>query len=310
MPLEIMKLLAIVGTFAGIAGTLYYVLRLRTERASIRTGMDQALYSGEAILAKRRQGIRAMPFQQRVLRPTVSNVAGLVYRFGPKGVEESNRRRLQLAGLADRLDPDTFFTISVVSPFAMLGLIAFWSNFLGPVPTLLWAFVPGSSFGLKMWLTSKVEARQHAIRLALPDTLDLLTIAVEAGLGFDAALSRVVGAIRGPLSDELYRMLQELKIGIPRHEALKNLSARTEVDSLDQFITAVNQADAFGISIGRVLRVQATQLRSKRQQIAQEKAAKTPVKILFPLMVCIFPALFTVLVGPAALSVMGGLSGL
>lgn len=310
MPIEIMKYIGVLATFAGIAGALYYVLRLRTERATVRSGLEQALYSGEAILAKRRQGIRAVPFQQRVLRPSVSKISGLVYRFGPKGVEESNRRRLQLAGLADRLDPDTFFAISVLSPFLALGLIGLWSQVIGPIPGMLWLFVPGSSFGLKMWLTSKVEARQHKIQLALPDTLDLLTIAVEAGLGFDAALSRVVGAIRGPLSDELYRMLQELKIGIPRHESLKNLSARTEVESLDQFITAVNQADAFGISIGRVLRVQATQLRQKRQQIAQEKAAKTPVKILFPLMVCIFPALFTVLVGPAALSVMGNLSGL
>jgi tight adherence protein C len=310
MPLELMKMLGVIGTFAGLAGGLYYVLRLRTERAAIRTGLERALYSGEAVLAKRRMGVRAIPFQQRVLRPTVANVAGLVYRFGPKGVEESNRRRLQLAGLADKLDPDTFFAISIASPFIALGFIGLWSQVIGPIPGMLWLFVPGSSFGLKMWLTRRVEARQQRIQLALPDTLDLLTIAVEAGLGFDAALSRVVGAIQGPLSDEMYRMLQELKIGIPRHQALKNLSVRTEVDSLDQFITAVNQADAFGISIGRVLRVQATQLRSKRQQLAQEKAAKTPVKILFPLMVCIFPALFTVLVGPAALSVMGNLSGL
>jgi tight adherence protein C len=136
-----------------------------------------------------------------------------------------------------------------------------------------------------------------------------MTIAIEAGLGFDAALTRVVNAIRGPLSDELYRMLAELKIGVPRHEALKNLSERTEVDSLDQFITAINQADAFGIAIGKVLRVQSQQLRLKRRQMAQEKAAKTPVKILFPLMVCIFPALFTVLVGPAAISIMGSLTG-
>lgn len=310
MPLEIMKLAGVIGTFAGIAGALYFVLNLRAERATVRTGLEQALFSGEQLLAKRRQGVRAVPFQQRVLRPTAKNVASLVYRFGPKGIEEHNRRRLQLAGMADKLDPDTFFTISVVSPVIALGLLWVWGNVVGTIPGMFWLFVPGSSFMLKMWLTKKVEARQHAIQLALPDTLDLLTIAIEAGLGFDSALARVVGAIHGPLSDELYRMLQELKIGISRHEALKNLAARTEVESLDQFITAVNQADAFGISIGRVLRVQAAQLRNKRQQIAQEKAAKTPVKILFPVMVCIFPALFTVLVGPAALSVMTNLSGL
>ena len=308
--LTLMKLAGILATFAGIAGVLYYVLKLRVERATVRTGLEDALFTGEAILLKRQRGIRDIPFQQRVLRPGIHGLAALVYRFGPKGVEEHNRRRLQLAGLADKLDPDTFFAISVASP--VITLVALWvyGQAVGEVAGMFWLFVPGSSFALKMWLTKKVEARQHSIQLALPDTLDLLTIAVEAGLGFDAALSRVVGAIKGPLSDELYRMLQELKIGIPRAEALKNLAARTEVDSLDQFITAVNQAETFGISIGRVLRVQASQLRQKRQAIASEKAAKTPVKILFPLMVCIFPALFTVLVGPAAISVMDNLKGL
>jgi tight adherence protein C len=161
-----------------------------------------------------------------------------------------------------------------------------------------------------MWLTRKVEARQKSIKRALADTLDLMTIAVEAGLGFDAALGRVVGAIRGPLSDELYRMLQELRIGIPRNAALTNLAARTNVTELDQFITAIHQADSFGIAIGKVLRVQAHQLRLKRSQMAEERAAKTPVKLLFPLLLCIFPALFVVLVGPAALSIAQNLSGL
>jgi len=111
MQLEIMKLAAVFATFAGIAGSLYYVLRVRAERATVRTGLEHALYNPEAILLKRRQGVRAAPFQQRVLRPTVKSVSSLVYRFGPKGVEEHNRRRLQLAGLADKMDPDTFFTI-------------------------------------------------------------------------------------------------------------------------------------------------------------------------------------------------------
>ncbi|MGH2756164.1 MAG: type II secretion system F family protein, partial [Actinomycetota bacterium] len=208
------------------------------------------------------------------------------------------------------VDPDTFFALSVVAPIVAFFLLQFYGKATGTVPGMFWMFVPAAAMMPKMWLTRKVEERKHKIGLGLPDTLDLLTIAVEAGLGFDAAMSRVVNAITGPLSDELYRMLQELKIGVPRHQALKNLSERTEVEALDQFITAVNQADAFGISIGKVLRVQAQQLRLKRRQIAQEKAAKTPIKILLPLMVCIFPALFTVLVGPAAISIGKNMAGL
>jgi tight adherence protein C len=158
-----------------------------------------------------------------------------------------------------------------------------------------------------MWLTSRVENRQRRIRLGLSDTLDMLTIAVEAGLGFDSALARVAGTVPGPLSDELFRMLQELRIGIPRNQAFKNLSERTGVQELDEFITAMNQADSFGVSIGRVLRVQAERLRKRRSQKAEERAAKTPVKLVFPLILCIFPGLFTVLVGPAAIMIMENL---
>lgn len=310
MPIGILKVVGLLGMFAAIATVLHAVLRVRLERATVRTGLEQALYSAEAILEDQRRGERATPFTQRVLRPGISGLARLVYRFGPKGLEEQNRKRLQLAGMTDKINPDTFFALTVVAPIFALAFLWVFGQTMGSVPGLLWIFVPASVMLPKMWLTRKVEERQHKISLALPDTLDLLTIAVEAGLGFDAAMSRVVNAIRGPLSDELYRMLQELKIGVARHEALRNLAARTEVESLDQFITAINQADAFGISIGRVLRVQSQQLRLKRSQIAAEKAAKTPVKILFPLMACIFPALFTVLVGPAAISIMGNLSGL
>jgi tight adherence protein C len=309
MDMEIVKLAGVLATFAGITVALYYVLKLRTQRATFRVGLEQSLYSAD-IQLQSRGGSRGVPFAQRVLRPGSKRLAFLVYRFGPKGIEEDSRKRLQLAGLADKLDPDTFFALSVVAPIAALGALMLFRSAMGSVPTLLWMFIPAAAMWPKMWLTRKVEERKHQIALALPDTLDLMTIAVEAGLGFDAALTRVVNAITGPLSDELYRMLQELKIGVARHEALKNLSERTDVDSLDQFITAVNQADAFGISIGRVLRVQAQQLRLKRRQIAQEKAAKTPVKILLPLMLCIFPALFTVLVGPAAISIMGNMAGM
>jgi tight adherence protein C len=214
-----------------------------------------------------------------------------------------------LAGLSDRYDADTFLAISATLPLVVGVTLYAYSQIASVSPFVWFVLIPASATLPSMWLTSKIESRQRKIRLALADTLDLMTIAVEAGLGFDAALARVVSAIPGPLSDELYRLLQEVRIGIRRADALNGLSERTQVAELDQFITAINQADVFGISIGQVLRIQAAQLRQKRSQLAEERAAKTPVKLLFPLILCIFPALFTVLVGPAAIAIMNNLFG-
>ncbi len=305
--LEILKATALLATFAAILVLCYMTLRARAQRLAIRSGLEDVLLSNPAVGDSSAAVMRGT-FGQRVLGPWVGRLAGLVYRFGPQGLIEHTRRRLVLAGLAERMDPDTFFATSVGLGIASTAFL-FTLNSVGGVPPLIWLAIPLTGLLPKIWLTSKVEARQRAVRLALPDTLDLLTIAVEAGLGFDSALSRVIASIPGPLSDELYRMLQELKIGVPRSRALRGLSERTDVAELDQFITAVSQADGFGISVGRVLRVQAHYLRQKRSQEAEERAAKTPVKLLFPLILFIFPSLFVVLVGPAAISIIESFLG-
>lgn len=152
-------------------------------------------------------------------------------------------------------------------------------------------------------LHARGRERQAAILKELPDTLDQLTISVEAGLGFDAALSRVAVSGTGPLAEELTRLLAEIKVGVPRSESLKKLLTRTDVYELRHFILALQQAEQFGLPVARVLRIQSGELRVKRRQRAEETAMKVPVKIVFPLVFCIFPALFVVLLGPAMIRV-------
>ena len=172
-----------------------------------------------------------------------------------------------------------------------------------------WASI-GLMFGYtipEFWLGGRVKKRQHAILLQIPDTLDLLTISVRAGLGFDAALGKVVEKMEGPLVDEFRRALAEVRVGKARREALRDIVPRTEVPPLTNFIGAIIQAEQLGVSISKVLQVQSEQLRIERRQRAEEQAAKAPIKMLFPLVGCIFPSLFIVILGPAIILIMQNL---
>jgi tight adherence protein C len=165
----------------------------------------------------------------------------------------------------------------------------------------------GGLFGFilpEFWLGRKVRARQKAILLMIPDALDLLTISVRAGLGFDAALGKVVEKLQGPLTDEFRRALAEVRVGKARRDALRDIVPRTEVVPLTNFIGAIIQAEQLGVSISKVLQVQSEQLRIERRQRAEEQAAKAPIKMLFPLVGCIFPSLFIVILGPAIILIV------
>jgi tight adherence protein C len=162
--------------------------------------------------------------------------------------------------------------------------------------------------GPDAWLRRHIDDRRSTMQRALPDVLDLLVISVEAGLGFDAALARVVSTVPGPLTEEFFRMLQETRVGVSRRDAMRHLMDRTDLDELRSFLLAMLQAEAFGVTISRVLRVQADEMRVKRRQRAQEKAFAAPVKIVFPLVFCIFPSLFIVLLGPAAIQISAAFS--
>lgn len=246
------------------------------------------------------------PFDERVLRPTGRAIVRVAHAVSPADYRDRLRRRLTLAGNPRGMDADRMLAIQFVLGFGTAGLFTAVA-FIGRIPAAGWLFVGAplvavAFFGPDLWLGSTIHKRQGAIRRALPDMLDMLTISVEAGLGFDAAIAKLVRNSTGPLAREFARMLKEVQSGASRSDALRNLSRRTEVPELNAFIMAIIQADAFGISVSTVLRTQSKEMRLKRRQYAEEMAQKAPVKMVFPLILCILPATIIVVLGPAVIS--------
>jgi tight adherence protein C len=249
----------------------------------------------------------ATPFYQRVLIPSLKGVGGVGKRFTPASVTERLSKELVFAGSPVGWDAERVLAMKVLgvvvfgAGFLLLAKLAAFAAARGIILAGLGAFV---GWYLPEWiLRSKSGTRQKNIQRALPDALDLLSITVEAGLGFDAAVARVARQAGGPLGEELHRVLQEMQIGKTRADALRDLGERTNIAELKAFVLAMIQADIFGISIAKVLQVQAREMRIKRRQRAEEQAQKVPVKIVFPLILCIFPSLFIVLLGPAVITI-------
>ncbi len=271
-----------------------------------KTTSDRLAVYGRA--ANTRDEVLGKPFAERALAPIVLGLGGFLRRFTPVGYIEKLQKKLILGGNPGNLDASAFVVIKVLLLvlMAVLGILA-RGSVAGSSPLMQLLVVFGTPalgfFGPDAWLQRKVDDRSKAMLRALPDTLDLLVISVEAGLGFDSALQRVVSTVPGPLSEEFFRMLQETRVGVARRDAMRSLMERTDLDELRSFLLAMMQAEAFGVAVARVLRVQADEMRVKRRQRAQEKAFGAPVKIVFPLVFCIFPALFIVLLGPAGIKI-------
>jgi len=264
--------------------------------------------SGSRLTALRtRDEVLDGSFSERALAPMVQGLGRTVIRFTPTGWVGNAQHKLILAGWADRMDGNTWAAVRIVSVVAAFFL---WllvqsvveGNVMRIVVFGVCAFI--GFFGPVAMLNSRIDKRRKAMEKELPDVIDLLVISVEAGLGFDAALGRVVQNVPGEISREFSRTLQETRVGVSRTDALRHLTERTDVDDLNTFVLALIQADQFGVSIARVLRVQAEEMRIRRRQRAQERAFKAPVKLVFPLVLFIFPALFVVILGPAAISIM------
>ena len=248
---------------------------------------------------------RPKSFHERVTAPAGERLAGLVLRLNRKATVDSVNTKLLSAGLGRTISPTGFLASKAV--IALAGLVAcaiFGGAFAGAAGAFIFGLC-GLGFGFiapDFLVGSTARARKERIRGELPDALDLLAVSVEAGLGFDGAISKLTDHMQGPLADEFALTLSEMRIGESRQEALKKMSDRSGTPEVATFVRAIVQADQLGISLSRILRVQAADTRLRRQAAAEEKAMKAPIKMLFPTVLFIFPAMFLVILGPAFLN--------
>jgi tight adherence protein C len=299
-------LLSVILIAFAVGAVVFTVLTQLDERQMVRDTLRQL--DGYEVENERDQQM-LNPLKERALVPMMTGMTSLGRRFTPVGYIDKVRQKFVYAGMPEQSAVDRFLAVRVVTVvlaflvfvllfvFNLLGLSGMLRIAVPGVLVLLFLLAPDS------WLNRKVEDRQHEMQIGLPDVLDLLVISVEAGLGFEQALDRVINSVPGPLTDEFSRMLGEVRAGAARADALRAMDERCNVPELRSFIMAIIQADTFGVSIGRVLRSQAEEMRIKRRQLAQERAQKAPVKMLIPMVFCIFPALFVIVLGPAILNI-------
>ena len=290
----------------GIALAIWVIATQAHEKSVVRESL-RALDDYEVDNVRDKELLN--PLAERALVPILGALTNLGRRFTPVGYVDGVRHKFVLSGRPSAQMIDRFLAIRVVTVVAVplaVWILYFWNPLgltgniqLGVTGLVVLLLILGPD----AQLNRAVEDRQKEVLRGLPDIIDLLVISVEAGLGFEQALQRVIVSVDGPLPDEFSRMLGEVRAGSTRAEAMRALDARIEVPEVRSFVLAILQADTFGVSIGRVLRTQAEEMRIKRRQLAEEKAQKAPVKMLIPMVFCIFPALFTIVLGPAVIRI-------
>jgi len=306
--------LALIGTFLTIfvlGVVVDMALNKRRQYATVLQTQVGAV--PDSITNLREQQLKTSSLE-RLVFPFAGKVISSITRLTPLDLYGRTNRLIELAGNPPSLTAERIVAFKIV--FGIVGfvaglLVAPLLPFKGFAATVLTA-VLFALFGYTFpsaGLSARASKRQKEIRKAMPDTMDLLTISVEAGLGFDAALAQVVKNVPGPLSEEIGRMLQEMQIGVSRAEAFRHLNDRTEVPELDGFVLSMIQADKYGVGVAKVLRAQATELRHKRRQRAEEVAQKVPLKLLFPTIFLVLPAMFIVILGPGAIKAYQTLFG-
>lgn len=289
-------------------GVALLVLALVTGSAQ-PTGVAKSLAVIDQMRAQREVARHELPFRERILYPAIERCRSLGSRLSPAGTAARLQKNLDFAGNPPGWTVDRVLGVKgagLVGGAVLAGLVGGFG-----LRGLLFAVVGGAA---GFWLPDLLVYnrglhRQDGIRKSLPDALDMLTVCVEAGLGFDAALQQVATNTDGPVSGEFSRVLQEIQIGKARAAAFQDLAERTNVDELRTFVAAIVQADRLGIPVANVLREQSKEMRLIRRQRAEEKAQKVPVKILFPLIFCIFPSLFVVIIGPGVIRMIDAFTG-
>lgn len=250
------------------------------------------------------------PFRERVILPMLKRIGELSLRFTPQNVRQNTEVRLEMAGRPYRLDATTFLALRFVIPSVFIGFFLFLFSIAPAPPPLGRRLLILSMSGIvgfifpELWLRSQISRRQHEIRKAMPDALDLLTICVEAGLGFEAAMSKVAEKWQTALGYEFLRVIREVQLGVPRREALRNMAQRVGIPEMNSFVSAIIQSETLGASLAKVLRIQAEQMRIQRRQRAEEEANKAPIKMTIPMVFLIFPSIFIVLLTPAAIQIL------
>ncbi|HIE57500.1 MAG TPA: type II secretion system F family protein [Anaerolineales bacterium] len=257
----------------------------------------------------------SQPLTERIIVPAARKFGEFTTRFTPQNAMQNIARKLELAGNPRGMDPTIFLASRFIAAFSILGFLTF-IFFIGSIDwtwTRKIMVIGGFSlFGFylpNLLLQSKIDRRQKAIRKSMPDALDLLTICVEAGLGFDGAMGKVSEKWEDELSLEFGRVLREIQLGKLRREALRDMAERIGIPEMTSFVAAIIQSEQLGVSMAKVLRIQADQMRMKRRQLAEEEAHKAPVKMLFPMVFLIFPALLVILLGPAGIILLQTFGG-
>jgi tight adherence protein C len=296
---------AIILTFVSVTGFVYFFSTTWTARnKQIKARLERL----KPAISLQNQLVTdlATPLVVRLFRPLIIKLAGVVLKFTTLNVRNQTEQLLESAGQPHNIGVNEYLVIKMLVIFGFPIFVFFTIGISNPPNGLI---ITAASFLLAMIMPDFVlkrlaKARQIKIFNSLPDNLDLLTVSVEAGLGFDQALLKLVEKNKGPLNEEFKRVLHEMRIGKTRRDALREMSVRTGVEDLQTFVVAIIQADQLGVSIGNVLRIQSHQLRQKRRLKAEEKAQKAPIKMLIPMIVFIFPCLFIILLGPGVLQLI------
>lgn len=316
--MDLLLIIIVVILIAAIALTVIGLRNPETDSdRALQARLEEFSQTGE--MPDLRELELSQPFTERVIFPIARKLGEIAIRFTPQNAMNSISRKLELAGTPSRIEPSMILALQLILAAVFAGIIflftslgnADWPASRVAIVSIVFAIL-GFYFP-QLWLSSKITRRQKEVRKAMPDALDLLTICVEAGLGFEAAMAKVAEKWMSELSLGFARAIQEIQLGKTRREALRDMAERIDIPEMTSFVAAVIQSEQLGVSLSKVLRIQSDQMRVKRRQLAEEEAHKAPLKMLIPMTLLIFPSLIIVLMTPAALKLMqsalGGMFG-